>query len=121
GQIPMRGARTGPRPGWPETVPAVVSDACRSFPPPTCCAVEPGVAATPEGGPQHAESPRVRSSASPAHGRDVCGPNLVDAMDARALQARGFHRGPACACEQRITVCPHTCIPPSFCEDTSAV
>src|SRR5262249_22941696 len=88
---------------------------------PRCYSVEPGVAATPEGGPHHAESPRVRSSASPAHGGDGCCPNLVDSMDARSLQAIGFHRGPACACEQRITVCPHTCISQSFCENTSAV
>jgi len=33
-----------------------------------------------------------------AHGRDVCGPHLVDLIDARAFQEIGFHRGPAGAC-----------------------
>src|SRR5262249_8309172 len=49
----MRGARTGPRPGWPETVPAVVSDAWCSFPTPQWCAGEPGGASAPSGGSYH--------------------------------------------------------------------
>src|SRR5262245_39227331 len=99
----MRDARTGPRPGWPETVPAVVSDACCSFPTPHCCAVEPGDASTPSGGSYHEESPRGPSRASLAHGRDVCGPNLVDAIDARALQEIGFQSGPAGRCPRWST------------------
>src|SRR4029434_3559149 len=66
--------------------------------------VEPGVASPHAGGSPHEESPRVTSRESLAHGRDVCGSNQVDSIDARAFQAIGFPRGPAGACSRWSSV-----------------